>query len=102
VERLCIASVLEAGHPLDIFTFNEKLEAPPGVIVHDAREIMPARTDLEKAGPWPLIADIFRLEGLLAGAGTWIDLDVLLLRSLNGMGDLVFGWQDAHVINPLS
>jgi hypothetical protein len=91
--------MLGAGHPLDIFTYNARLDAPPGVVVRDAREIMQPRADLERAGRWALISDIFRYEGLLAGAGTWIDLDVLLLRSLSGMGEYVFGWQDCHVVN---
>jgi hypothetical protein len=100
VERLCIASMLQAGHSLDIFTFDIELEVPQGVKRRSAAEILPReRIVLHENGSWALFTDIFRYEALLRNAGTWIDLDVLLLKSLSDFGDHIYGWQDRYVIN---
>jgi hypothetical protein len=99
LERLCIASVLAVGHSLDIFTYDPKLQAPRGVVVRDAREILPPRPDLEMAGQWTPISNFFRYEALLRGAGIWVDLDVLVLKPLDRMGDYLLGWQDGYIIN---
>jgi hypothetical protein len=99
VERLCIASMLEAGHSLDLFTYDAALDAPEGVTVRDARAILQPRAELERSEQWALISDIFRYEGLLMEVGIWTDLDILFLKSLDGIGDYVLGWQDGWTIN---
>jgi hypothetical protein len=100
VEQLCLASMLQAGHPIDVFTYDQDLSVPTGVTVRSAAEIIPlAKVVRHKSGSMALFSDIFRYEALRAGMGIWIDLDVLLLRSLSDMGEHVFGWQDPYVIN---
>jgi hypothetical protein len=100
VERLCIASILKAGHTLDIFSFDPDLAVPAGVNLRDAREIVPrTRSVVAETARWALLSDVFRYEALLRGAGTWIDLDMLLLRPVSEIGEYIFGWQDASTIN---
>ena len=41
VERLCIASMLEAGHSLDIYSYRANLDIPKGVALRDANDILP-------------------------------------------------------------
>lgn len=100
IERLCITSVLDAGHQLDVYSFERDLKVPRGAVLRDASEILPqSRAVIHKSGSWAPFADIFRYEGLLRAAGTWIDLDVLILKPLHQIGDHVVGWQDPYVIN---
>lgn len=100
LERLCMASMLRAGHQLVVYSYDSGLAVPAGVVLRDAAEILPqSRTILHESGSWAPFADIFRYEALLKGIGTWVDLDVLLLKPLDDLGDYVFGWQDANVIN---
>jgi hypothetical protein len=100
VERLCIASMLEVRHALDIYSYRTDLDIPKGVALCDANDILPrSRVVLHETGSWAPFADIFRYEALLRGAGIWIDLDVLLLKPIGDIGEHVVGWQDAYVIN---
>ncbi|MFN3746760.1 MAG: hypothetical protein ACK4TL_18825 [Hyphomicrobiaceae bacterium] len=100
IERLCIASVLAAGHQLDVYSYETDIKVPTGAAIRDANEILPQnRAVIHKSGSWAPFADVFRYEGLLQSAGTWIDLDVLVLKPLHEIGDHIVGWQDAYVIN---
>jgi hypothetical protein len=100
IERLCIASMLDAGHQLDVYSYEGDLKVPMGAAIRDANEILPQnRAVIHKSGSWAPFADVFRYEGLLQSAGTWIDLDVLMLKPLHEIGDHIVGWQDAYVIN---
>jgi len=85
---------------VDVYTFDDSLVVPPGVTVRKASEIIPRKdVVLHQSGSWALFTDIFRYEGLKRNLGVWMDLDVLLLRDVKGMGDHIYGWQDANVIN---
>lgn len=100
LERICIASMLAAGHSLDIYSYDADLAAPEGVTLRDARDIIPeSRVIRHETGSLALFSDIFRYEALLQEAGIWIDLDMLLLKPIEAMGDHIFGWQDGYVIN---
>jgi hypothetical protein len=100
VERLCIASMLHAGHSLDVYSYDLDLRLPAGVRLRDARDILPqSRVVLHESGSWALFSDIFRYEALAREAGTWIDLDMVLLKPITGLSDHVYGWQDPYVIN---
>jgi Alpha 1,4-glycosyltransferase conserved region len=101
IERLCLASMLSVGHRVDVFTYDRDLAAPSGVTVRDAAEILPQKSVVRhvKSGSPALFSDLFRYEGLRRGEGIWVDLDVFLLRDLNGMADHVFGWERHDSIN---
>ena len=100
LERLCLASMLRAGHPVDVYSYDEHLVVPAGVTLRSASEVLPeSKIVREGGGSWALVSDMFRYEGLSRGLGIWIDLDVLLLRDLDGMGDHLYGWQDPYLIN---
>jgi hypothetical protein len=101
IEHLCLKSMLAAGHPVDLYTYDENLLAPEGVSVRDAAEIMPRdRVLFHKRGNSPaLFSDLFRYAGLERNLGTWVDADVLMLRSIADMGDYIFGWEHDRQIN---
>ena len=100
IERLCIASILRAGHTLDVYSFDGRLEVPDGANLRNAEDVVPeSRAILHKSGSWAPFADVFRYEGLLRDAGIWVDLDVLILKPLDRLGDHILGWQDGQIIN---
>lgn len=99
VERLCLTSMLANGHSVTVFSFGP-LDVPSGVIVRDANEVLPKDRLIvhRQTGSPSVFADLFRYEGLRRGLGTWVDLDVLLLRNISGLGDHIFGLQDDRLI----
>jgi hypothetical protein len=101
VEHLCLKSMLAAGHPIDLYTYDEDVKVPDGVAVRDAAEIFPKdQVIFHQSGSAALFSDLFRYAGLKRALGTWIDADVLLLRSIADLDDdHVFGWETPGLIN---
>jgi hypothetical protein len=100
VERLCIASMSKAGHLLDIYTYDDDLNVPTGVTVRAASEIIDEKYVIRhENGSLALFSDIFRYAGLQKNAGIWVDLDVLLLHPLDGLGEYIFCRQDDYTVN---
>lgn len=100
IERLCLASMVKAGHTVDVYSYDEALDLPPGVTQRDAAKIIDEKHVVRhENGSLALFSDIFRYAGLQKEAGIWIDLDVFLLRPLTGLGDHIYAWQDDHIIN---
>lgn len=101
VEQLCLKSALVVGHSVDLYSYDQNLAVPPGIVVRDAADIVPRdSTTFRHLSLRPaLFSDLFRYAGFKRGLGTWIDADVILLRDIAGLGDHVFGWQDETIIN---
>jgi len=95
IERMCLASMVAAGHPVSLYSYDDIPDLPTGVALKDASEVLPRSRVIQhrKTGSWALFSDIFRYEGLRRGLGIWCDADVLLLRSLEGLGDHIVGWE---------
>lgn len=100
IERVCLKSMLAAGHSVDVYTYDEMLKVPEGATVRDAREVSPRDSVIfNKCGNPSLFADLFRYRGLERGLGTWVDMDVILLRNLGDLGRHIFGFASDRVIN---
>jgi hypothetical protein len=98
IERLCLQSMLDAGHPVTVYTYERHLDVPAGVHVADAANILLRSRVID--GPSPsLFSNLFRYVGLQRGLGTWVDADVLMFRSIADMGENIFGWEDEKLIN---
>lgn len=103
LERLCLASIVDAGHALTVFTFEPKLlseSALPGDI-HDVRDLLPLATIADRFRERKLysyFADIVRLAILRAGRGMWSDADCLF-KSEVGTADYVMGYVGNDRIN---
>lgn len=100
MERLCLASWVAAGHPVDLYAYEEIPDLPAGVTLKDASAIVPQQQAVmnEKVRSYSLFGDVFRYEGLQRGLGIWCDADVLLLRSLDDLGDHIYGWERSDSI----
>jgi len=100
LERLCIVSAIEVGHPFTIYSYTpENLRGvPAGVEVRDAREVFPAEKFF--CYKWAALgSDFFRYALLAKGCGYWVDLDVYMLGPFDFMTDYVFGWERGGSIN---
>lgn len=101
IETLCLTSMVAVGHRVDLYSFGDRMKVPDGVRLRDARKILPAAKLIfhRKTGSPALFANIFRYEALRKRAGTWVDTDLLVIKSLSQMGDFVLGWEDARTMN---
>src|SRR5262245_29437184 len=101
IERLCLQSMLAAGHPVVVYTYDGPLDVPAGVVVKDANEIVQRErvflhAESGNLGPF---SDFFRYEAMRRSIGTWTDLDMLFLRDIADMGETIVGWHNDTIIN---
>lgn len=101
IERLCLASFVANGHPVDLYVYDEPAGVPAGVRLRDAGEILPREALFvhRRTGSVGLFADWFRYRLLFERGGIWVDADVVCLRPLDYADPVVFGWQDEAQIN---
>jgi hypothetical protein len=100
VERACLKSVLDQGHPLALYCYDEPAGLPDGVELRDASAIVPRhRIIRHKTGSVSLFSNWFRYELLRRSAGTWVDCDVYLLAPLDGESPCLFGEEEPGRIN---
>jgi hypothetical protein len=84
VERACMRSVLQQGHPLNLYCYREIGGVPDGIEMHDAAEIIPESEIIRHwSGSVSLFSNRFRYELQRRGRGTWLDCDAYLLKPLD-------------------
>src|SRR5580704_13864394 len=101
IERLCMASFLAHGHPLDLYVYDAPAALPAGVRLMPPEEILP-RTLLfrhRRTGSLGSFSDWFRYRLLNERGGIWADTDVVCLAPLAYPQPEIFGWQDERTIN---
>jgi alpha 1,4-glycosyltransferase len=101
IERLCLNSMLAAGHAVDLYTYDDGLDdVPTGVNVCDASQIVPVDSmpSLNSVRAQSF-SDAFRYKGLQRGLGTWVDMDVVFLRNISDLGNRIFGLADKYIVN---
>jgi hypothetical protein len=85
IERLCINSFLQNGHPFHLYIYQSVQNVPEGVILKDANEILSSDLIYQSPDGWGKgsyapFADLFRLELLRQRGGWWVDMDVICLQ----------------------
>ena len=88
--HLSLKSMLLCGHEVILYTYSHLENIPKGVKVLDANEIIDkSKIFLSTEGhkTYSGFADLFRLHRLYKYGGTWLDLDVLLIRNINDKYD---------------
>lgn len=102
LEQLCLKSFVDAGHHVVLYTYGGVTNAPSGVTMADAAEVVPqsgilrhARTDSPA-----LHADLFRYR-LLARADRmiWADTDAYCLRPFTTASGHFYAWESAALVN---
>jgi mannosyltransferase OCH1-like enzyme len=97
-EIACLTSFIAHGHEVEVFVYSD-LEAPTGVRLRDAREILPFEQFFLIGGKVAAFADVFRYNMLYKLGGWWVDSDVLCLTAKPPRSIVYFGWQDDVLIN---
>lgn len=84
-ERLCLKSFIDHGHRFVLYSFDPKLEAPAGVELRDAADILdPSEFFVYRGngfgrGSPAAFANLFRYELLSRLGGWWVDTDMVCL-----------------------
>jgi len=99
LEQMCINSMLAQGHTLAIYTYNPaELESiDRRVQILDASVALPLTTEVARqlAVRPSLTTNVLRYHLLERQAGTWVDLDVLLLKPLPD-ADYLLAYEDQN------
>lgn len=95
LERLSIASHLQNGHPVRLFSYEAIPNLPEGTIWEDARAILPesavfANPSPEGFGGLTVFANFFRYHLLLQRGGIWSDCDSVCLKPLAFATDMEY------------
>lgn len=103
IETLSAKSFIDSGHDVDLYSFEEIKNTPPGVQNIDAAQILP-RTEIDrlrhrKTGSYALASDYFRFLLQKKERGAWVDLDMICLKPVSFEKDIVFGRESATYIN---
>jgi hypothetical protein len=102
LEQLCLASLVDAGHHVTLFTYDPVTNAPEGVTLSDAADVLPRAAVLRHArtGSPALHSDLFRYH-LLARADRmiWADTDAYCLRPFTTTTGHFFAWESATGLN---
>ena len=88
--HLSLKSMILCGHDVILYTYSYLDNVPEGVKVLDANEILDSsRIFRYKSGhkTYSGFANLFRLKRLYEYGGTWLDLDILLIRNINDKFD---------------
>lgn len=104
LERICMESFVRHGHPYHLYVYQTPSEAPLGVTIRDAREILPDEQIFRNvrgagSGSYACFADLFRYKLLRDRGGFWVDTDVFCLRPFDFQEPYVFGAEDKPIAN---
>lgn len=99
LEQLCATSMIATGHEVDLYCYHDVGDVPDGVTVKDARSIMPEKYMIanRRSKSFALGSDIFRYQLQKEQMGTWIDLDILMMRKFNYDTNYIFYWEGPRI-----
>ena len=92
MEKLCISSFLQNGHPFHLYVYDDVKGIPEGTIIKDASKILhPDKIFKYKDhDSYAGFADLFRYKLLLEKGSYWVDTDVICLNSFLHDADYIF------------
>ncbi|MEA3062157.1 MAG: hypothetical protein QOJ94_1938 [Sphingomonadales bacterium] len=100
LEKLCLTSMVSAGHETILYCYRETPGVPNGVEIRDAAQIMPEEQfSQHENGSYALGSDFFRYKLFASFPCIWVDMDMLLLHPITQQEDYILGWEDETSIN---
>ncbi len=91
VERICINSFIAHGYHLTLWTYGHLSNAPEGMMVEDARNILPENRIFKYPnGSYAGFSNLFRYALLSKSGGLWVDTDVVCLVPAQALGGEAF------------
>lgn len=102
IERLCITSFLEIGHPVVVFSYKGLEGLPDGAEAAPATDILPDPDNIvrhERTGSPAIHADKFRYHLLTTHPGIiWADTDIYCLKPFEPKDGYLFGLETEKVV----
>jgi hypothetical protein len=102
LEQLCLKSFVDAGQHVVLYTYGDVTNAPDGVELADATQILPQTGFLrhERTGSPALHSDVFRYH-LLAKADRmiWADTDAYCVKPFTTPTGHFYAWESATGLN---
>jgi len=80
IEILCCKSFVKNGYNTILWTYGDITNAPEGVTVKDAREVLPEDKLFLTKGSYANFSDLFRYAVLQKFGGLWADTDVIAIK----------------------
>lgn len=102
LEQLCLVSFVHAGQHIRLYTYEGVTNAPEGVEIADANEILPQRGFLrhERTGSPALHSDLFRYHMLAKCDRTiWADTDAYCVKPFTTPTGHFYAWESAEGLN---
>lgn len=100
INSACLRSFVERGHTTVLHVYEPPVDAPEGIKLVDASQILPGDRIYRYGGTGsPAIhSDLMRYEILRKGLGLYVDTDVYCLKPIME-ADYVYGWESNYLIN---
>lgn len=104
MERLCITSFLEHGHPFHLYVYDEVANVPTGAVIKDAIEILPRDMIFryKEHDSVSGFANLFRYKLLVERGSFWVDTDQICLAPFPSEPEYVFSSQASRRPNRYS
>ncbi|MBJ3785821.1 hypothetical protein [Devosia sediminis] len=101
LEVLCITAFRRRGHPVHVYSYEPIESLPEGAEWRDAAAVLPReRLVFYKGKGTPgVFSDHFRYAVLRQGLGVYADLDIYLLKPIEGPPDYLFAWERPGSVN---
>lgn len=101
LERLCLKSFVDAGHPVTLYAYGRIENPPEGVELRDAREVWDDDRILihEERGSPAIHSDVFRVKMIRKTGKIWADTDAYCLRPFAPTDGYLLGRQYRRSIN---
>jgi hypothetical protein len=95
MQRMSLASFVEHGHDIHLYTYGPVDHVPAGVVTRDGNDILPERAIFAYRqgfgkGSYAAFSNFFRYKLLLERGGWWVDTDVVCLRPFDFAAEHVF------------
>jgi hypothetical protein len=102
LEWACMQSFVRCGHEFHLYVYDPIPAAPAGVVMRNAREILPAKRVFRNRrgigkGSFAGFSDLFRYTLIYDRGGWWVDMDVFCLRPFQFSAPYVLGSEDKPV-----
>ena len=91
LNQLCLASHVATGHPVTLYCTDAVANAPEGVEIRPASEIMAFDMELVAATSPSFLSNVFRYRMIRATGAIWIDCDAFCHRPFPDGMDYIFG-----------
>ena len=91
LNQLCLKSHVLQGHPTTLYCTDNVTNAPEGVEVRPATEIMDIDMELVKATSASFLSNVFRYKMIEKTGAIWIDCDAFCHRPFPDDLDYIFG-----------